>query len=95
MIQPVANLKVCITFSLKTHNAVFALEFGEPAVNPLSGVLIIGVKKTREHSRGRASPPRIVADGPNKDETKPRFTAHPPHAFALRKLGFDGSDSRH
>jgi hypothetical protein len=95
MIQPVTHLKVCITFSLITDNAVFALQFGEPAVNPLSGVLIVGVKKTREHSRGRASPPGIVADSPNKDETKPRFTAHPPHAFALGELGFDSSDSRH
>jgi hypothetical protein len=44
------------------------LKLIEPSVDQRWRVIVVGVKKAREHSRGRASPPLIVNDSPKLNE---------------------------
>jgi hypothetical protein len=89
MFQPLADLKVSGTFDLVPLDDQFALELVKPARNTLRRIVVVRVEKAREHSRGRASPPLIVADGPKQHEQQARFAGHPAHAFGLRELRLD------
>jgi len=95
MIQPVTDLYVRLTVSRVPNYAAIGLKVGQPLVNQLRGIVIVGVKKAREHSRISAKPPGIVSNCPEKDETQTGFTAHIAHALAVRELRLDRTDTGH
>ncbi|WP_130582328.1 hypothetical protein [Bradyrhizobium sp. Leo170] len=53
------------------------LQFSQPVLNEISGIVVVWVEKAREHSRGRASPPRIVGDCLNLDVEQARVSGEP------------------
>lgn len=89
------NLDIGLALGLVAHNAGFALEFAEPPINQRRGVVVIGEKKAREHSRIPAKSPLVVGKGPTLNESEASVARDPPHTFGLRKFRLDGSDARH
>ncbi|MEY9602418.1 hypothetical protein AB7M74_009035 [Bradyrhizobium japonicum] len=71
------------------------LKFGEPAVHEPRRIVIVWVEKAREHSRGRASPPFVIGEGPQLDEQQARIPGQLADGLRLRKLGLDRPDARH
>jgi hypothetical protein len=70
MFQPVNDLKVTCFINNIPADTVFGFEFYQPSLNKARSVVVVGVQKAREHSRGRARPPGVVNYGPklNKQE---------------------------
>lgn len=95
MNQPVANLDVTLPVGQISHNTVFCLQFGQPFIDEIWGVVIVGKKKAREHSRISAKPPRIVGECPRLDKCEPGIARNAAHAFGLRKLRLDASNPGH
>jgi hypothetical protein len=60
MFQPVSDFKIMRSFDFVSANAAPLFEFSQPPLDQARRVVIVWVKKAREHSRGRASPPLIV-----------------------------------
>lgn len=71
MFMPISDLDIVLPLGLILNEAALTLEFSEPSGYKLRSVVVVGEKKTREHSRGRASPPRIIGDSPELYKTKP------------------------
>ena len=68
MRKPFFYLQVGIALMLIEDNAPFPLQLEQPLNNVCLSVVIIGVEKAREHSRGRASPPVIIHHGEQHEE---------------------------
>ena len=68
MFQPLNDFEVFRSINLITADAAILLKLIEPPVDKLSRIIIIGVKKAREHSRGRARPPFIIGNCPELDK---------------------------
>jgi hypothetical protein len=92
--QPVDYLKVFRAVRLISAYVVSVLKFLEPSVDKHGSVIIVWVKKAREHSRGRASPPLVVGNSPQHDEQEARIARKPADAFGLREFRLYGSDAR-
>ena len=95
MLSPMWNIEVNRTVHDIAADHPGFFQFGQPSLHEHSRVVVVGVQKAREHSRGRASPPVIVNDGPELNEKQTRITRQSANAFALRELWFYGSDARH
>ncbi len=81
MFLPVADLDVSVAMDGIANSALFPVKFGQPALDKPWSIVVIGVEKAREHSRGRASPPRIVAECEELEEKKPSVPTHPTDGF--------------
>ena len=71
MFQPLNDRKVLRAVHFVPLYEVLGFKFLEPALHEGAGVVIVGVEKAREHSRGRASPASVVNYCPNLDEKQP------------------------
>jgi hypothetical protein len=72
MFQPVNHLKVLCSIDFVEFDALSGDQLLQPARNEVSRIVVVWVEKAREHSRGCASPPRIIDEGPQLDEQKAR-----------------------
>jgi hypothetical protein len=64
MIQPLNDFEVRRAVNFVSANLSVLLKFIEPPIDKPGNIIIIGVQKAREHSRGRATPPLVVGDRP-------------------------------
>lgn len=95
MFQPVADFKIACSVNLIAEDALFPREFLEPAVHELSSVFIVGKEKAREHPDVSPSPPRIIHDGEQKQETKPRISRDTAETFRLRCIRLNRPNPSH
>jgi hypothetical protein len=95
MFQPVGYIEVGIAINHVSADTPVLFKLEQPAVNQLGRVVIVGVEKAREHSRGGASPSGIIRQRPNLDEQQPGISRQFADRLRLRKLGLDRSNSRH
>jgi hypothetical protein len=95
MFQPVRYIEVGGAFDFISANTVFAFKFPKPSVDQLRSVVVVWIKKAREHSRGPASPPIIVENRPKLNEQQASIPREAADSFRLRKLRFDAADASH
>ena len=93
MFEPLRNVEVTRPIVLVEPNHPICHQLAQPRVNLAHSVLVIRVEKAREESRGCASPPVIIARGPQTDEQKPSLTAQSSDALAHPKLRLYAPDS--
>lgn len=68
MFQPVDDLDILRAIDLIASDAFLCFELGQPVDNEARRVVVVGVEKAREHSRGPASPPGVVCNRPKLHE---------------------------
>ncbi|MCS3692024.1 hypothetical protein ABIF07_001060 [Bradyrhizobium elkanii] len=68
MFQPLNDLKILGAIYFVAADMLSGLKFSKPMINEHPGIIVIRVQKAREHSRGRASPPRVINDRPELDK---------------------------
>src|SRR5262249_34391736 len=95
MIIPFQNLNVMRPVDDILGDALLAFQLGQPSANAFRGIVVVGEKKAREHSRISAKPPVIVGDSPHENESEASVPRYAPHAFGMGELGLDGPDSGH
>jgi hypothetical protein len=72
--QPVNNFEINIVVDLVTPDAIGSFKLVEPAADKPRRVIVVWVEKAREHSRGRASLPRIIDERPKLNKKQPRIS---------------------
>ncbi|OIQ80993.1 hypothetical protein GALL_372540 [mine drainage metagenome] len=81
--QPVRDLDVAVTVDLIAGDAILPLELVQPSANQARRIVVVGVKKAREHSRISAKPSFVVGQRPQQDEGEPRLATDAAHTLRL------------
>lgn len=93
--QPINDFEVLRVFHRIAANTLVFLQIGEPRIHQRRGIVVIGVEKAREHSRGRASAPLVIDDGEKLEKQQPGFARKRACGFRKRKLRLYRSDTSH
>jgi hypothetical protein len=86
MFQPVSQFKITRSINIVANKTLLPLQFAEPLLDQLRSIIVVWIKKAREHSRGCASLSVIIDNRPELYEKQTSVSREIPDCFRLRKL---------